>query len=209
MSELDYNEGMKDEVKKHFQVADPVLYAVMGKLPDITISASTDYFTSLCEAIVSQQLSEKAGATIWNRFVGLFPKGHVTPERVLALPDEKIRAVGPSWSKISYIKNIARAVLETALPFDMFPSLSNEEIIIHLTKIKGIGPWTAEMFLMFTLGREDVFSYGDLGLRHGIQKLYKFKDEPTRKQMEKIVKKWSPYRTYAARILWKILEIDL
>jgi len=88
----------------------------------------------------------------------------------------------------------------------MLDELDNGAVVEELTKVKGIGPWTAEMFLMFSLAREDVFSYGDLGLRKAIQKLYKLKKEPTNKQMEQITKKWSPYRTYASRILWKSLE---
>ena len=123
------------------------------------------------------------------------------------MPDEKIRSTGPSWSKVSYIKNIARAVVSGNLDLQKINEKSDEDVIVELTKIKGIGRWTAEMFLMFTLGREDIFSYGDLGLRKGIMKLYGYKKEPTVKQMEKLTNRWKPYRTYAARILWRSLEI--
>src|SRR5689334_810216 len=143
---------MKDTVKKHFQKNDPILHAVIAKVPPISIVSSTDYFASLCESIVSQQLSEKAGATIWNRFVGLFPGGKLTPKKLLALPDESIRSVGPSWSKISYLKNLARHIQEDMLDLEKLPDMTNEEVIGKLTVVKGIGPWTAEMFLMFTLG---------------------------------------------------------
>jgi DNA-3-methyladenine glycosylase II len=98
-------------------------------------------------------------------------------------------------------------VLDKTIHLEKLDKLSNEEIIRELTQVKGIGPWTAEMFLMFSLKREDVFSHGDLGLRNAIQKIYGFKEKPTIQQVEKIIKKWSPYKTYACRILWKSLMI--
>jgi len=188
-------------VVAHFKKVDPILASLRVDVEPIV--PGNNYFAALCESIVSQQLSVKAGDTIWKRFVTLAVT--VTPKNVLKLPDKKIRAAGISWSKISYLKNLGRH----AKQFDLqqLSDMKNEDVIRELTKVKGIGPWTAEMFLMFTLGREDIFSYGDLGLRNAIKKLYKFKKDPTRKQMEKIVIKWAPYRTYAARILWKSLDM--
>lgn len=202
---------MDKKVHAHFKKADPVLAAIIDIFNDssheLAPRKTTDYFSHLCDAIVSQQLSEKAGTTIWNRFVLLFPDKKVTPAGVLSLQDETIRAVGSSWSKISYLKNLARDVESGKLDLDTLSDLDDDAVIAELTKVKGIGPWTAEMFLMFALGRPDVFSFGDLGLRNAIKKLYKFKKDPTRKQMEKISKIWSPYRTYACRVLWKSLEL--
>ena len=180
---------------------DPVLAKALDRVTLTKLVPHTDYFSDLCETIINQQLSEKAGATIWKRFIALFPK--FSPDKVLAMADKKIRASGISWSKISYIKNIAR--YSQSVDLRLLRNMENELVISELTKIKGIGQWTAEMFLMFSLGREDIFSYGDLGLKRAIQKLYAFKKEPTQKQMEKIVVKWSPYRTYACRILWMSL----
>ncbi len=197
---------MKSAVKKHFQSVDPILASVIPHISSITVKQSNDYFSDLVEAIINQQLSDKAAATIFGRFKTLFPKGKITPEKLLKMQDQHIRNVGTSWSKISYMKNIAQASLNGTITFDKHTTMTDEAIIQQLTKVKGVGAWTAEMFLMFTLGREDVFSYGDLGLRRAIQKLYKFKKEPTIKQMEKIVTKWKPYRSWAARILWKSLE---
>jgi DNA-3-methyladenine glycosylase II len=190
-----------NHVVAHFKRVDPILASVPVILEPIM--PATDYFSDLCETIIQQQLSGAAGDTIWNRFLKLFPR--LTPANLLAKSDKDIRAVGISWSKVSYLKNLAKY----AKKFDLteLRTMPDKEIITQLTKIKGIGPWTAEMFLMFTLGREDVFSFGDLGLRNAIKKLYKFKKDPSRKQMEKIVRKWTPYRTHAARILWKSLEV--
>ena len=201
---------MKTRVLKHFKAVDPILFSVLENIPNnhqLTPKKSPDIFSDLIESVICQQLSNKAGATIFERFRTLFPKKIITPKKVLAMPDEKIRSTGPSWSKVSYIKNIARAVVSGNLDLQKINEKSDEDVIVELTKIKGIGRWTAEMFLMFTLGREDIFSYGDLGLRKGIMKLYGYKKEPTEQQMEKLATRLKPYRTYAARILWRSLEI--
>lgn len=196
----------KSAIEKHFSSVDPILANHFHLIGDIKLSQSTNPFVDLVESITSQQLSVKAGATIFERLKKLFSKGRITPDGVLSLTDQQIRDVGISWSKVKYIKAIAHAVKSGSVAFESFPNLSDEEVIASLTTIHGVGRWTAEMFLMFSLGRADVFSYGDLGLRRGLQKLYGLKKEPTRKQMEKIVKKWAPYRTYAARILWNSLD---
>ena len=127
----------------------------------------------------------------------------------MKIPDQKIRDAGLSWAKVKYLKDLADKVKNKVIHLEKLDTLSNEEVITELTKVKGIGPWTAEMFLMFTLGREDVFSHGDLGLKNAIKKLYGFKKDPTRKQVEKIIARWTPYKTYACRILWKSLEIKV
>lgn len=192
---------------KHFQTVDPVLAGVLSHMEFPEVTPHDDHFQELCDVIISQQLSSKAAATIFARFENLFPKKNITPEKLLKLSDAEIRAVGTSGSKTVFLKNLARAVVEKEIILEDLPRMTNEEIIAALTKLKGIGPWSADMFLMFSLGREDVFSYGDLGLRRAIQKLYNFKSEPTQKQVEKLSGRWSPYRTYAARILWKSLEL--
>lgn len=200
---------MNSKIKDHFRKNDPTLYAVTGKIkPLVELSLSKDYISDLCGAIINQQLSEKASATIFSRFKKLFPKGKITAKYLLSVSDEKIRSVGSSWGKVSYLKNLARKVFEKELQLDQLDELDNGAVIKKLTTVKGIGPWTAEMFLMFSLGREDIFSYGDLGLQKAIQKLYKLKAKPTKGQMEKLAKRWIPYRTYAARILWRSLEIE-
>lgn len=170
------------------------------------LSVSDNFFADLCEAIINQQLSDKAAATIFKKFKKLFPKETITAGKLAEIPDKNIRDVGTSWKKIEFMKNLAAKVIGKELLLDKLIDLNDESVIQELTKLHGIGRWTAEMFLMFSLGREDVFSAGDLGLRRAIQKLYKFKKEPTIKQIEKLSKKWSPYRTYAALILWRFSD---
>lgn len=200
---------MKRSVLLHFKNVDPTLFSVISRVGQITITRSHNYFLSLCREIITQQLASGAAHAIFGRFSKLFPRGHMTPERVFALSDEVVRGTGASWAKVHYIKDLAHTVVSKKIHLDNLNVLDDEAVIQELIKVKGIGRWTAEMFLMFSLGREDVFSYGDLGLRRAIQRLYKMKKEPTVKQMERMSKKWSPYRTWAARVLWKSLEVDV
>lgn len=198
---------MNKKIITHFQNADPILYSLIRKHPSLESKLrKKDYFKSLSSEIIGQQLSGKVADVLFDRFEKLFPKRRVSPKRVLALSEETLRGTGMSWSKARFIRDLAQHVLTKSVQLDQLAQLPDQDVIKELTKVKGIGPWTAEMFLMFTLGREDVFSYGDLGLRKAIKKLYSFKKDPTVKQMEKIVNKWKPYRTFAARILWKSLE---
>lgn len=174
-----------------------------GDIPMLTVT--NNLFVDIVGSIVSQQLSVKAADTIWKRFELLFVNKEVTPESLLLLPDDTIRSAGISYPKIKYMKGLATMILEKKIDMSAVASLSNEDVIIELTKIKGIGPWTAEMILMFSLGREDVFSLGDLGLRSAISKLYGVERDDLAKITE-ISDQWKPYRTYAARYLWKSLD---
>ncbi len=200
---------MTKNALSHFRTADPILFSVAQT---ITLEAqpprSPDlYFVSLCEEIIGQQLSGKVADVLFDRFRKLFSRRKITPRAVLKISEETLRTTGMSWSKTRFIRDLAQHVITKSVQLDQLAQLPDDDVIGELTRVKGIGPWTAEMFLMFTLGREDVFSYGDLGLRKAIKKLYGFKKDPPVKQMEKIVNKWKPYRTYAARILWKSLEL--
>lgn len=169
-------------------------------------SETPNLFKNLVGEIINQQLSDKASATIFDRFVGLFGgKSFPEPSKILSVSDEKLRSSGISYSKVSYIKNIARAIEDGELDLENIHKLSDEEVIGQLTKIKGIGVWTAEMFLMFSLKRPDVFSFGDLGLRTAISRLYKV-DRNDKDKIIKISNKWSPYRTIACRYLWASLD---
>lgn len=166
----------------------------------------TDLFEDIVESIINQQLSGKAAATIFGRFKNLFKtKTFPKPQDVLKVPDEKIRACGVSFSKIKYIKGLCLAIVDKNLDIKKIPTLADEEVIIELTKIKGIGRWTAEMILIFSLKRPDVFSTGDLGLRTAVSRLYKI-DREDRVKIEKLAKKWSPHRSLASWYLWRSLE---
>lgn len=202
---------MKKELLNHFRSKDPVLYSLVHRIriEPIKPRSPQQYFIYLCEEIIGQQLSGRVADVLVDRFKKLFPRKKVTPKRVLATFEETLRGTGMSWSKARFIRDLAHHVLTKSVKLAQLNQLPDEDVIRELTRVKGIGPWTAEMFLMFTLGREDVFSFGDLGLRKAIKKLYGFKKDPTVKQMEKIVNQWKPYRTWAARMLWKSLDVPL
>lgn len=197
---------MYKKAKSHFRRVDPVLYAAALEFDIADLVASEELLRDIAWTIIGQQLSGKAADTIFARFKKLFPKGVITPRRILALTDEALRSVGLSGAKARAIRNLAEAVASGELDLKRLPERSNEQVLAELTKIKGIGPWTAEMILMFSLGREDVFSRGDLGLRKGIQQLYGLRAFPSEKRLRKITDAWSPYRTYAARVLWKLAD---
>lgn len=196
---------MYKKIADHFRRNDPVLFAVLQKVGIITLRKSTNPFEDLVKQIINQQLSDKAGETIYQRFKKLFPKGKITPKGVLKIPTQKLRKTGPSTQKIRYIKGLAGNIVKGELVLKQLEDLDDEAVIIELTKIKGIGRWTAEMFLMLSLSREDIFSHGDLGLMKGIKRLYNL-EKPSREEVEKIAIKWSPYRSYASHILWRSLD---
>ena len=195
---------MYKKALEHFKTVDPILYKVALTVEKLTLRKSNDYFASLVSQIINQQLSEKAGDTIYGKFIALFPDKKLTAENVHKTPHEKLRSAGPSNGKITFIKELAAKIVLGELLLDKLLTLPDEEVITELTKLKGVGRWTAEMYLMFTLGRPDVFSYGDLGLRRGLMKLYKLRKEPSEKKTIHLTKKWSPYRTFASMILWRI-----
>lgn len=190
----------------HFEKVDPILFAVTKNIEPFTLSTSQALFIELCDHIISQQLSIKASASIFERFSNLFPSKNITPLILMTIPDDAIRTAGLSYTKVGYLKDLSQKIIEKTIQLDLLKKLPDQAVIETLIKVKGIGKWTAEMFLMSTLGREDVFSYGDLGIRKAIQRLYKLEMNPTIAQAEQIASKWSPYRTYACKILWKSLN---
>ncbi len=216
---------MADRTKILHLRRDPVLAAVIKKAAHRIHAWDSprrpNHFKSLVVAIINQQLSGKAANTIRKRFEALFAKATTkhavkisprkrfpTPEEVLKMPAAKLRTAGLSKMKVGFMKDLARKVLDGTVNFRKMPRWTDEEIIEHLVRVKGIGRWTAEMFLMFSLGREDVFSYGDLGLRNAMQKLYKLRAHPTPEKAKKIAAAWKPYRSLASRYLWASLEIE-
>ncbi len=199
-----YNTFMFEKAVKHFKTADPILYELAKSIDPFVLEKSQNNFVRLTRAIVGQQLSVKAASTIWGKFEKLFKKG-ITAEKILKLDDDEIRACGISYPKIKYIKDLSEKVATKQLLLHTFEDADEETIITNLTQVKGIGTWSAEMFLMFALARPDVFSVKDQGLRNAMVKLYGLKN-PTDDKLLKLSRKWSPYRTYACRILWESLD---
>ena len=159
----------------------------------------------LCSSIMSQQLSTKVAAVIYARFLALFPKKNPSVHEIMAIPVEQLRAIGLSNAKASYVRNVCSFFIEHELSDRAIHKMGSEELIDLLVQIKGVGRWTVEMILMFTLGREDVFAVDDLGIQQAMTKLYKL-DATDKKGMKQrmlsISQKWKPYRTYACRYLW-------
>ena len=164
------------------------------------------HFDALVRSIIYQQLSGKAAATIHGRVLGLFGGRAPTPAELAAMPDDRLRAVGLSRQKLSYIKDLASRVDSGEVPLDHLDSLPDEEIIDALTKVKGIGRWTAQMFLMFRLGRPNVLPELDLGIQKGIQRAYRLRTLPTPDRVRKIGAKWAPFSTVACWYLWRSLD---
>jgi len=160
----------------------------------------------LCASIMSQQLSTKVAEVIFKRFLQLYGTEEPTPRQIVDTPFETLRSIGLSHAKTNYIQNVAQFILDNDLDDKHFKKMSNEEIISLLTQIKGVGKWTVEMLLMFTLGPEDVFAIDDYGIQVAMKKIYKLDDtnkKELKENMLKISKKWSPFRTYACLHLWK------
>jgi len=189
------------------KISDPELTTLLDTFEIENWTPETDYFKSLSRAIIYQQLSGKAAKTISDRFIALYDdKDYPSPEDVLKTKHETLRSAGLSNGKAQYIKNISEAFLEGTVDYAHLDSLSDKEIMAQLVSIKGVGPWTAQMFLMFTLNRPDVFPTGDLGVQKGFKQYFKLAELPTPVAMEKRAKKWKPYRTIAALYFWKVVD---
>ena len=190
--------------KKHLS-KDKVLAAILKK-DTHSLLLQKNIPIKLMGSIISQQLSTKVAAIIYERFLALFPAKKPTIQKVLDTPEDTLRAIGISYAKINYIYAVASFCLEHKITDKKLQKLSNEEIIALLTQIKGVGKWTVEMLLMFSLGREDVFAVDDLGIQQAMTKLYHL--DPTNKKQFKldmlaIADAWSPFRTYACLHLWR------
>ncbi|MES2203512.1 MAG: DNA-3-methyladenine glycosylase [Patescibacteria group bacterium] len=169
---------------------------------------SNDAFESLAETIIYQQLSGKAAATITAKFKALWPgKKFPSPQDVAKIKPEKMRAAGISNQKVAYMKDLADKFLDGTINPKLFPEMSDAEIIEHVVRVKGIGEWTAQMFLMFTLGRPDVLPTGDLGIQKAFQKVFKLRTKPSPEKMKKLSSVWQGHRTVASFYLWRMLDI--
>jgi len=187
-----------------FVAKDPRFIEIVDKAGNIELEVEDNYFMSLVFSIISQQLSGKVARVISNRVIEHF-NHEIYPEVILKEEDDNLRGLGLSYPKIKYLKSLASCVINKEIEFDKIDDMSNQEVIEMLIKVKGIGVWTAQMFLIFSMARMDVFASLDLGLRNGVKKLYQ-KNDLSIVQIEEISKMWSPYRTIASLYLWKMLD---
>jgi 3-methyladenine DNA glycosylase/8-oxoguanine DNA glycosylase len=202
-------EGFLDEAVAALVRADEAMAAIIARVGPCHLSMTwrTHYFRALVEAIIYQQLSGKAAGTILRRFRTLFPSRRFpAPEQVLQVSVAKLRAVGLSKQKISYIRDLARKVHDGSFPLQRVARMGDEEVITHLTQVKGIGRWTSEMFLIFCLGRPDVLSTGDLGIRKAVQRAYGYKSLPAMSTVGRHGLRWRPYRSVASWYLWASVD---
>lgn len=184
---------------------DKRLLPLLKTLPEFKLKKRKNVCLRLCASIMSQQLSTKVAKVIYERFLALYEGEEPSPQQIVETPPAKLRAVGLSNAKVGYVQNVARYAIEHDINDKKLYKMSNDEVIAFLTPIKGVGRWTVEMLLMFTLGREDVFAPDDLGIQQAMAKIYKLDltdKKALREKMLKISAKWSPYRTYACLYLW-------
>jgi len=187
---------------------DPVLGAVIRRHGPCGLAAAQrpDHFAALVRAITGQQLSTKAAATIYARLVALIPGGQPTAEALAAVTDDELRGVGMSRQKSSYFRDLCEKVSSGALPLDSLDAMSDEDVITALTQVKGIGRWSAEMFLIFRLHRPDVLPVDDLGIVNAVKNVYRLRKKPTADRLRKIGEVWRPYRSVASWYLWRSLD---
>ena len=197
-----------DYIKNCLISADDSLKNLLESCGHIDITLSTNYFEAIVRSIVGQQLSKKVADVIRKRVLELMG-GVLIPEKIINMRDEEFRKIGVSYSKIGYIKNLSRAVISKELNLDNLDHKGNEEVINSLVAVKGIGIWTAEMFLIFSLGRPDVFSFSDVGLQRAIKWVYQLDESPKKNELIVISNRWKPYRTFASLYLWQAVNENL
>jgi DNA-3-methyladenine glycosylase II len=185
---------------------DPVLGAIVEKIGPYRITFREPTFSALVGSIVSQQLSTKVASVIFGRLTAAMPAGALTPENILKLRPAKMRKLGLSARKVEYIRDIARHTRDGSLDFAALPAMTDDAVIECLTKVKGVGVWTAHMFLLFTLQRPNILAVGDLGVRNAIKKAWALDHVPSPEEVEKIAQNWHPYCSAACWYLWKSLD---
>ena len=196
-------------ILKHFDLRDPVMAATIREKGAFKLSRNRNYFLVLCKAIIGQQISIKAAESITKRFQSLF-QGHIpTPEKVGVISVAKLRQSGLSGQKVKYLKDLSARFLDGSIRTHRLAYQSNDEVIETLTCVYGIGKWTAEMFLIFSLNRIDILPLGDLGLKAGIKKIYNMRGLPSPKKMLTLGKKWHPMETVATWYAWRIQDSEI
>ncbi|HWB98402.1 MAG TPA: DNA-3-methyladenine glycosylase [Bryobacteraceae bacterium] len=190
----------------HLSSTDPVLSAIIERVGGYRIQFRDPNFETLVRSIVFQQLSGKVARVIFDRLAGAVVGGKLTPEGILKLRPARMRSLGLSKQKTEYIRDLARRTRNGELVFEELPDLSDEDVIERLTQVKGIGVWTAHMFLMFALRRTNVLPVGDLGIRVAVRKAYGLEAMPKPAELEVLGQRWHPYCTVASWYLWRSLE---
>lgn len=200
-----------EQAAKHLAKHDPTLQPIIAQAGLAQLSPHTDYYGALVSSIVGQQLSVKAAAAIKQRFRDLFDGQLPSPEQILSVGAEQLRAIGFSYAKARYVHDLAQHIIDGRITFERIPEQSNEEIIAELTDVKGVGEWTAHMFLMFCVGRLDVLPVGDLGIRNGIRALYDFEDLPTPAEIVEVAERhqWHPYESVASWYVWRSIDLSV
>lgn len=194
------------EAERHLSRRDPVLRPLIREHGPCRLRRHTRYFETLVGAIIAQQISTKAAETIGARFKAIYaPARFPTAEHVLETPEEQLRGAGLSTQKLTYLRDLARRTADGTLPLRKLARLSDEELIVHLTAVKGIGVWTAHMFMIFSLGRLDVLPLGDLGIRRAIERAYGVAEPAAMEQLAE-ERGWRPYRSVASWYLWRSLK---
>ena len=194
--------------RRHLMKTDPKLSMIIRRVGpcELHSAAPKDPFEALCMSIASQQLSTKAAATIFGRFADLFPNRKPTPGRVMTLTDDEIRGCGFSRPKVTFIKDLASHVLDGRLDLTGLRKHSDDDVMQQLVAVKGIGRWTAEIYLMFRLGRPDILPADDLGLMNAVQRAYQLRTRPDAKKLRRMGEAWRPYRSVASWYLWQSLN---
>lgn len=194
--------------EKHLAANDKKLAPIIKSSGPCRIKPHTDHYGELVGSIVGQQLSSAAAGTIWRRVLDLFDGQMPTPQQLIKIKDQKLRDVGLSWAKVRYVKDLAQHILDGRLDLDHIATMPNEQLIEQLTAVKGLGEWSAHMFMMFGLGRLDILPTGDLGIRKAMMQLYKLKKMPDPATMITIANKnrWHPYESVASWYLWQSLD---
>jgi DNA-3-methyladenine glycosylase II len=191
------------KARRHLARRDPVLKGLMAQVGPCTMRHEPDGFAALVRSIIAQQISTKAAASIHARLLHALGRRGLRPGALLALSDEEMRGAGLSASKVRSLRDLAEKVQTRAVPLRRLPELTDEEVIEHLLPVRGIGRWTAQMFLIFSLGRPDVLPVDDLGLRAGVRQVYEMAALPEREALTELAEPWRPYRSVATWYFWR------
>lgn len=197
---------MYSEAQKHLSRVDKVLAAIIEEHGACSLRPQRSYFYVLCDAIISQQVSVQAAAAISNRLKGLFSGRTPKPSELLSLSEEQLKSIGVSRAKASYLRNLAEHFHTGRIRPRKLTRMADEEVMQTLLEVKGIGPWTAQMFLIFSLNRLDVLPTGDLGLQRAMMIQYRLQQMPTKALMEQMAECWRPYRSVATWYLWRSID---